>query len=55
MSIASSVCDLTGAGEVFASDVVNLHLVDSGIATSEKGTHELKGVPHEWRRFAVGG
>jgi class 3 adenylate cyclase len=55
VNIAKRVCDLAGAGEVYVSEVVNLQLVGSGIATSEKGMHELKGVPGTWRLFAVGG
>ena len=30
-------------------------LVGSRIATSERGIYALKGVPDEWRLFAVGG
>jgi hypothetical protein len=33
---------------------VKLHLVGTEITTSEEGTHVLKGVPDEWRMFAVG-
>jgi hypothetical protein len=35
------------------SEVVKGLLVGSDIATSEQGTHVLKGVPGEWRLFAV--
>jgi hypothetical protein len=30
------------------------HLVGSDIATTERGTHTLKGVPDYWRLFAIG-
>ncbi len=53
VNIAKRICDLAGAGEVFVSEGVRGHLVGSGIATSEHGTHVLKGVPDEWRLFAV--
>jgi class 3 adenylate cyclase len=53
VSIAKRVCDLAGPGEVFVSEAVNVLVVGSGIALSERGTHVLKGVPDEWRLFAV--
>jgi len=55
VSIAKRVCDLAGAGEVFVSEAVKSHLVGSGIPVSDRGTHVLKGVPDEWRLFAVEG
>jgi len=55
VSIAKRVCDLAGAGEVYVSEAVKVHLIGSGITTSEQGTHVLKGVPDEWRLFAVAG
>ncbi len=55
VSIAKRICDLAGAGEVYVSEAVRSLLVGSGIATFECGTHVLKGVPDEWRLFAVGG
>jgi len=36
------------------SEVVNLHLVGSGIPMSDQGIHILRGVLDEWRLFAVG-
>ena len=32
---------------------VNLHLVASDLAVSEHGTHVRKGIPDQWRLFAV--
>jgi len=55
VSIAKRICDLAGAGEVLVSEGVKGHLVGSGLTTSERGIHVLKGVPDEWRLFAVGG
>jgi class 3 adenylate cyclase len=53
VNIAKRICDLAGASEVFVSEGVRGQLVGSTIATSERGTHVLKGVPDEWRLFAV--
>lgn len=53
VSIAKRICDLAGPGEVFVSETVKGHLVGSGIALSDRGSHVLKGVPEEWRLFAV--
>jgi class 3 adenylate cyclase len=55
VTIAKRICDLAGPGEVFMSEAVKPQLVGSGIPTSDQGTHLLKGVPDEWRLFAVGG
>jgi class 3 adenylate cyclase len=53
VSIAKRICDLAGPAEVFVSEAVKLHLVGSDIASSERGVHLLKGVPDEWRLFAI--
>jgi hypothetical protein len=53
VSIAKRICDLAGPGEVLVSETVKGHIVGSGIAMSEQGTHVLKGVPETWRLFAV--
>jgi class 3 adenylate cyclase len=42
------------AGEVLVSSTVKDLVVGSGISFEERGSHELKGVPGEWRLFAVG-
>jgi class 3 adenylate cyclase len=55
VTIAKRICDLAVPGEVFLSEVVNGQLVGSDIETSDRGTHVLKGVPREWRLFAVEG
>jgi class 3 adenylate cyclase len=52
--IAKRVCDLAGAGEVLVSETVQRNMVGSRIITfTERGDHELKGVPGTWRVFAV--
>jgi len=41
-------------GEVLVSGTVKDLAVGSGIQFAERGAHELKGVPGEWRLYAVG-
>jgi class 3 adenylate cyclase len=53
VTTSKRICDLAGPAEVLVSEVVKLHLVGSNIATTEHGTHVLKGVPDEWRLFAL--
>jgi class 3 adenylate cyclase len=40
-------------GEVLASSTVKDLVAGSGIAFEDRGVHALKGVPGEWRLFAV--
>jgi len=54
VSIAKRICDIAGPGQVLVSEAIKPQLVGSGIVVSEHGTHVLKGVPDEWRLFAVG-
>ena len=42
-------------GEVLVSSTVTDLVVGSGLEFHERGTHELKGVPGEWRLYAVAG
>jgi class 3 adenylate cyclase len=42
-----------GPGEVLASATVKDLVFGSGIEFEDRGTHVLKGVPGEWRLFAV--
>ena len=53
--IASRVSDLAGPGQILVSRTVNDLVAGSGIEFSDRGEHELKGVPGTWRLFAVGG
>ena len=55
VTISKRICDLAGPGEVLVSEAVKLHLVGSDIAVSDHGNYVLKGVPDEWRLFAVMG
>jgi class 3 adenylate cyclase len=47
------VAALAGAGEVLVSSTVKDLVAGSGIEFEDRGTHELKGVPGEWRLYAV--
>ena len=40
-------------GEVLVSSTVNDLVAGSGLAFQDRGPHELKGVPGEWRLYAV--
>jgi len=51
--IAARVVDLAGAGEVLVSRTVSDLVAGSGIAFTDRGVHELKGVPGPWRLYAV--
>jgi class 3 adenylate cyclase len=51
--IAARVGALAGAGEVLVSSTVKDLVAGSGIAFSERGEHVLKGIPDQWRLFAV--
>ena len=42
-----------GPGEVLVSSTVKDLVAGSGLAFQDRGTHELKGVPGEWRLYAV--
>ncbi len=53
--IGARVASRAVAGEVLVSSTVRDLVAGSGIAFEDRGTHELKGVPGEWRLFAVAG
>ena len=42
-----------GPGEVLVSSTVKDLVVGSGLEFADRGARELKGVPGEWRLFAV--
>jgi class 3 adenylate cyclase len=42
-----------GPGEVLVSSTVRDLVAGSGLAFEDRGPHELKGIPGEWRLFAV--
>jgi len=53
VNIGARVGALAGDGEVLVSSTVRELVVGSGIEFEERGSHELKGAPGDWRLFAV--
>jgi class 3 adenylate cyclase len=51
--IGQRVSALAGPGEVLVSSTVKDLVAGSGITFADRGSHVLKGVPDEWRVFAV--
>jgi pimeloyl-ACP methyl ester carboxylesterase len=51
--IGARVGSLAGASEVLVSQTVKDLVAGSGLAFEDRGTHTLKGVPDEWRLYAV--
>jgi class 3 adenylate cyclase len=51
--LASRVMTEASAGEVLVSNTVKDLVIGSGIEFADRGVHSLKGVPGEWRLFAV--
>ena len=47
------VASQAGPGEVLVSSTVKDLVAGSGLAFQDRGAHELKGVPGEWRLYAV--
>jgi class 3 adenylate cyclase len=55
VSTGARVAAYAGPGEVLVSSTVKDLVAGSGIAFEDRGAHELKGVPGEWRLYAVRG
>ena len=53
VSIGARVAALAGAGEVLVSQTVRDLVAGSGLEFDDRGAHELRGVPGEWRVYAV--
>ena len=51
--IATRVAETAAAGEVIVSQTVKDLTVGGGLTFDDRGVHPLKGVPGEWRMFAV--
>ena len=51
--LGQRVADLAGPDEVLVSSTVKDLVVGSDIAFDDRGVHSLKGMPGEWRLFAV--
>jgi hypothetical protein len=47
------VSALAGPGEVLTSRTVKDLVVGSGLSFSERGSHELRGVPDAWDLYAA--
>ena len=54
VSIGARVAAQAGPGEVLVSQTVKDLVAGSGIGFESRGVAELKGVPGEWRLYAVG-
>lgn len=50
---ASRVLALAQPGQIYVTGIVHDVVAGSDITFADKGTHELRGVPGEWRVFAV--
>ena len=55
VALAARVMAEAGPGEVLVSSTVKDLVVGSGIEFQDRGTRELKGLPGEWRLYAVKG
>jgi class 3 adenylate cyclase len=51
--IGACVSALAGPNEVLVSSTLRDLVIGSGLGFEERGAHQLKGVPGEWRLFAV--
>jgi class 3 adenylate cyclase len=47
------VADIAQHGEVLVSSTVKDLFAGSGVTFEDRGTHELRGIPGEWRLYAV--
>ena len=53
VNIGARICGLARASEVLASQTVKDLVAGSGLLFEDRGQHALKGVPGEWRLYAV--
>jgi class 3 adenylate cyclase len=51
--IGARVASKAGAGEILVSQTVKDLVAGSGIEFQDRGSHELKGIPGEWRLYSV--
>ena len=51
---SARVAALAGADEVLVSNTVKDLVAGAGIEFTDRGVRQLKGIPGEWRLFAVG-
>ncbi len=52
--IGARVAAMAEPGEILVSSTVKDLVIGSGIAFEDRGTHTLKGVPGEWKLYALG-
>jgi len=52
-SIGARVASIAEANEVLVSQTVRDLVAGSGITFDDRGAHALKGIPGEWRLYAV--
>jgi class 3 adenylate cyclase len=55
VNIGARIAALAGPGEVLVSQTVRDLVAGSQIEFDERGSAELKGIPGEWRLYAVSG
>jgi len=53
VTIGARVVALAGAGEILVSSTVKDLVVGSALSFEDRGVHHLKGVPDDWRLYAV--
>ena len=53
VNIGARVASRAEAGEVLVSSTVKDLVAGSGLAFEDRGEYELKGIPGEWRLYAV--
>ena len=51
--VSARVSALAGANDVLVSSTLRDLVIGSGLEFEDRGAHEPKGVPGEWRLFAV--
>jgi class 3 adenylate cyclase len=53
VNIGSRICGLARPSEVLASQTIKDLVAGTGLWFEDRGAHELKGVPGEWRLFTL--
>jgi class 3 adenylate cyclase len=51
--IGARISAIAGPDEALVSQTVKEAVIGSGITFDDRGTHDLKGVPGQWRLYAV--
>lgn len=51
--VGALMCSLSTAGEILVTSTLREAMTGSNIRFEDRGAHELKGIPGEWRIFAV--